>query len=72
MELNNEINSTLLNTKVYFRIKKIVIDENRKNICELAKKALEAKGIKSSIELDENNKYMIKITQPIEKLWKGE
>jgi hypothetical protein len=71
MELSNTVNSTLLNVKTYFRLKKIAIDENKQNICSLAKKALETQGITSEITLDKNNKYVIKISK-VDKTWDGE
>jgi len=71
MELNNTVNSVLTNVKVYFRMKKLIVDADKSNICELAKKALEAKGIKSEITLDENNKYVVKLTKP-DKIWNGD
>ena len=71
MELSNTINSTLLNVKTFFRLRKVAIDVDKKNLCELAHRALAEKGIQSSIQLDENNQYVIKITK-IDKLWGGE
>jgi hypothetical protein len=71
MELNNTISSVLLNVQMYFKMKKIAIDANKSNICSLAHKALEAQGVKSSIELDENGVYIVKISKP-EKIWNGD
>ena len=71
MELNNTVSSVLTNVRVYFKMKKLIVDANRLNICELAKKALEAQGIKSSVELDENGSYVVKISKP-NKIWNGE
>lgn len=71
MELNNTVNSTLLNVRTYFRMKKIIVDADKSNICELAKKALEANGITSTIQLDENGSYVIKISK-LDKIWNGE
>lgn len=71
MELNNKVNSVLTNVNVYFKMKKILIDADKSNICELAHKALASQGIVSTIELDENGTYVVKITKPSLK-WDGE
>ena len=71
MELNNIVNSTLLNVKVYFKMKKLIVDENKQNICELAHLALEKNGIKSVIKTDENGCYSISI-EKINKVWNGD
>lgn len=53
--------STFVHVKTYFSIKKIKVDENSYNICELARMALEKEGIKSELKLDDKEKYFLEV-----------
>lgn len=61
IELNNTVRSAILNVTTYFGLKKIPVDENLYNICELVRRKLQVDGVEAAIKLDENGKYMVYI-----------
>lgn len=60
-----------MKVKAYFKIKKIVVDADKTNICEMAQKALLQQGYKTNIIKDDKNNCLVKI-EKLDKVWDGE